>query len=168
MPIRVPDGLARLSEKEARGVSGRAVRKLFLPRLLAVHVLIVWHVMLKNGVSGCILRHARCGIDGHLAVQHAEVLAPDAGRLSLSGKVRLPIAHDLRCDTTLQRQAVASYDFLFRKEMLPCEHVKWRKRKMSGRTHLVIGIIGVGNGCISGDKRGCHPGGVVVKALTLT
>ena len=104
----------------------------------------------------------------------------------MGGKVRLPIAHDLRCDTTLQRQAVASYDFLFRKEMLPCEHVKWRKRKMSGRTHLVIMIIG--NGGISGrrpldalvvpeqtrmrerevDERGCHPGGVVVQALTLT
>ena len=105
----------------------------------------------------------------------------------MGGKVRLPIAHDLRGDTTLQRQAVASYDFLFRKEMLPCEHVKWRKRKMSGRTHLVITIV-VGNGCISGrrpldalvvleqtrmrerevDERGCHPGGVVVQALTLT
>ena len=106
----------------------------------------------------------------------------------MGSKVRLPIAHDLRCDTTLQRQAVASYDFLFRKEMLPCEHVKWRKRKMSGRTHLVIIIIGIGNDCIGGrrpldalvvleqtrmrvlevDERSCQPGGVVVKALTLT
>ena len=62
----------------------------------------------------------------------------------MGDKVRLPIAHDLRCDTTLQRQAVASYDFLFRKEMLPCEHVKWRKRKMSGRALLVVVIIGIG------------------------
>ena len=101
----------------------------------------------------------------------------------MGGKVRLPIAHDLRCDTTLQRQAVASYDFLFRKEMLPCEHVKWRKRKMSGRAPLVVVIIG--DGGIGGrrpldalvvleqarmcvlevDERGCHPGGVVVEAI---
>ena len=72
--------------------------------------------------------------------------------------------------------------------MLPCEHVKWRKRKMSGRTHLVTIIIGIGNGCIGGrrpldalvvleqtrmrvlevDERSCQPNGVVVKALTLT
>ena len=104
----------------------------------------------------------------------------------MGGKVRLPIAHDLRGDTTLQRQAVASYDFLFRKEMLPCEHVKWRKRKMSGRALLVVVIIGIGG--VGGrrpldalvvleqarmcvlevDERGCHLGGVVVKALTLT
>jgi len=32
--------------------------------------------------------------------------------------VRLPIAHDLRSDTTLQRQAETGSDFLFRKEML--------------------------------------------------
>ena len=99
----------------------------------------------------------------------------------MGSKVRLPIAHDLRCDTTLQRQAVASYDFLFRKEVLPCEHVKWRKRKMSGRTHRVITIV---NGWRpldalvvleqtrmrerEVDERGCHPGGVVVQALTLT
>ena len=100
----------------------------------------------------------------------------------MGDKVRLPIAHDLRCDPALRRQAVASDDFLFRKEMLPCEHVKWRKRKMSGRAHLVVII---GNGGISVrrpldalvvleqtrmcalevDERGCHPGGVVVKAI---
>ena len=131
---------------------GRTVRKLFLPRLLAIHVLIVWHVMLENGVSGGILQHAQGGIDSHLAVKHDEVLAPGAGRLSLGGKVRLPIAHDLHGDTTLQRQAVASYNFLFRKEMLPCEHVKWRKRKMIGRTHLVIIIIDIGIGCIGGRR----------------
>ena len=62
----------------------------------------------------------------------------------MGGKVRLPIAHDLRCDATLQRQAVASYNFLFRKEMLPCEHVKWRKRKRSGRAHLVVVVMGIG------------------------
>ena len=56
----------------------------------------------------------------------------------MGGKVRLPIAHDLGCDATLQRQAVASYDFLFRKEMLPCEHVKWRKRKMSDIAYLIV------------------------------
>ena len=104
----------------------------------------------------------------------------------MGGKVRLPVAHDLRCDATLQRQAVASYNFLFRKEMLPCEHVKWRKRKMSGRALLVVVTMGVG--CVGGrrpldalvvleqarmcvlevDERGCHPGGVVVQALTLT
>ena len=60
----------------------------------------------------------------------------------MGGKVRLPIAHDLRCDATLQRQAVASYDFLFRKEMLPCEHVKWRKRKGSGVAYLVVIVVG--------------------------
>ena len=114
-----------------------------LPRLLAIHVLIVWHVMLKNGVSGSILRHARCGIDSHLSVKHAEVLAPAAGRLILGGKVRLPIAHDLGSDTTLQGQAAAGSDFLFRKEMLPCEHVKWRKRKMSGITYRSIIAIGI-------------------------
>ena len=70
----------------------------------------------------------------------------------MSGKMRLPITHDLRCDATLQRQAVASYNFLFRKEMLPCEHVKWRKRKMIGRTHLVIIIIDIGIGCIGGRR----------------
>ena len=103
----------------------------------------------------------------------------------MGGKVRLPIAHDLRGDTTLQRQAVASYNFLFRKEMLPCEHVKWRKRKMSGRLRLVVVIIigGIGGRrpldalvvleqarmCVlEVDERGCHPGGVVVKALILT
>ena len=104
----------------------------------------------------------------------------------MGGKVRLPIAHDLGCDATLQRQAVASYDFLFRKEMLPCEHVKWRKRKMSGRALLVVVIIGVGGigdwrpldavvvleqarMCVlEVDERGCHPGGVVVEALILT
>ena len=69
----------------------------------------------------------------------------------MGGKVRLPVAHDLRCDATLQRQAVASYDFLFRKEMLPCEHVKWRKRKMSGRALLVVVIIGIGG---IGGRRG--------------
>ena len=127
-------------------MSGRAVRKLFLPRLLAIHVLIIGHVILKNGVAGSILRRAGCGIDSHLAVKHAEVLAPGAGWLSLGDKVRLPIAHDLRCDPALRRQAVASDDFLFRKEMLPCEHVKWRKRKVSGRAHLVVII---GNGGVS-------------------
>ena len=104
----------------------------------------------------------------------------------MGGKMRLPITHDLRCDATLQRQAVASYNFLFRKEMLPCEHVKWRKRKMSGMALLVVVIIGVGG--VGGrrpldalvvleqarmcvlevDERGCHPGGVVVEALILT
>ena len=34
--------------------------------------------------------------------------------------MRLPISHDLRSDTTLQRQAETGSDFLFRKEMLPC------------------------------------------------
>ena len=103
----------------------------------------------------------------------------------MGGNVRLPIAHDLRCDATLQRQAVASYNFLFRKEMLPCEHVKWRKRKMSGRALLVviIGVGGIGDWrpldalvvleqarmCVlEVDERGCHPGGVVVEALILT
>ena len=75
-------------------------------------------------------------------MKHAEVLTPAAGRLSF--KVRLPIAHDLGSDTTLQWQAATGSDFLFRKEMLPCEHVKWRKRKMSGRALLVVVIIGIG------------------------
>ena len=61
--------------------------------------------------------------------------------------MRLPIAHDLRSDATLQRQAETCSDFLFRKEMLPCEHVKWRKRKMSGITYLVvIAIVGRAGG----------------------
>ena len=45
-------------------------------------------------------------------------------------KVRLPVALDLCGDTALQRRRATSYYFLFRKEMLPCEHVEWRKRKM--------------------------------------
>ena len=80
-------------------------------------------------------------------MKHAEILTPAAGRLSF--KVRLPIAHDLRSDTTLQRQAAAGSDFLFRKEMLPCEHVKWRKRKMSAITYLIIVII------VSGRRIDC-------------
>ena len=72
-------------------------------------------------------------------MKHAEVLAPAAERLSF--KVRLPIAHDLCSDTTLQRQAAAGSDFLFRNEMLPCEHVKWRERKMSAITYRVIVVI---------------------------
>ena len=55
--------------------------------------------------------------------------------------MRRPIAHDLRSDTMLQRQAAAGADFLFRKEMLPCEHVKWRKRKMSTIGYHVIVVI---------------------------
>ena len=68
-------------------MSGRAVRKLLLPRLLAIHVLIVWHVMLENGVSGGIFRHARGGIDSHLAVKHAEVLAPGDSMSSVEVEV---------------------------------------------------------------------------------
>ena len=69
-------------------------------------------------------------------MKHPEVLTPAAGRLSF--EVRLPIAHDLRSDTTLQRQAETGSDFLFRKEVLPCEHVKWRKRKMSDIAYLIV------------------------------
>ena len=47
----------------------------------------IWHVMLEDGVAGGALRHPRCGIDCHLAVKHVEVLAPEAGRLSLGGDV---------------------------------------------------------------------------------
>ena len=91
LPIRVADGCARLAEEEARGVSGRELQELFLARVLAVQILIVWHVMLEYGVSGGILRHTRGGLDSHLTVKHAEVLAPAAGRLTLGSKVRLPI-----------------------------------------------------------------------------
>ena len=94
-------------------MSGREVQELFLTRVLALQILIVGHVMLEYGVAGGILRRARCGIDSHLAVKHAEVLSPATGRLILGGTVRLPIAHDLRGDTTLQRQTAASYYFLF-------------------------------------------------------
>ena len=64
------------------------------------------------------------------------LLTPADGRLSI--EVRLPIAHDLRGDPTLPRQAETGSDFLFRKEMLPCEHVKWRKRKRSGTANLIV------------------------------
>ena len=100
--------------------------------------------------------------------------------------MRRPIAHDLRSDTMLQRQAAAGADFLFRKEMLPCEHVKWRKRKMSTiRYHVIVVVIirvyRVGRRrldalvflqqarmrLIKVGERGCQPGGVVFKALPL-
>ena len=115
-------------------------------------------------------------------MKHAEVLAPAAGRLSY--KVRFPIAHDLGSDTTLQRQAAAGSHFLFRKEMLPCEHVKWRKRKMSAITYLIIVIIVSGRriDCwcrldalvvpqqarmrlLEVGERGCRLGGMVLKAV---
>ena len=63
LPIPVRDGRARLAKKEARGMSGRAVRELFLTRVLAVRILIVWHVMLEDGMTGSVLLHPRCGID---------------------------------------------------------------------------------------------------------
>ena len=117
-------------------------------------------------------------------MKHPEVLTPAAGRLSF--EVRLPIAHDLRSDTTLQRQAATGSDFLFRKEMLPCEHVKWRKRKMSAITYLInVSIISglrIDGRCLLDalvvpqqarmrlleiGERGCRPGGRVLKALPL-
>ena len=101
--------------------------------------------------------------------------------------MRLPIAHDPRSDTTLQRQAETGSDFLFRKEMLPCEHVKWRKRKMGAIACLIIVRI-VSAHHIDGrcsldalvvpqqarmrlleiGERGCRPGGMVLKALPVT
>jgi hypothetical protein len=132
-------------------------------------------------VTGSVHLHPRCGTDRHLAMKHAEVLTPAAGRLSF--KVRLPIAHDLGSDTTLQGQAAAGSDFLFRKEMLPCEHVKWRKRKMSAVTHLISVIVSsrrIDGRCrldalivshqacmrlLEIGERGCRPGGMVLKAL---
>jgi len=122
-----------------------------LARLLAVRLLVVGHVVLQDGVAGLALRHARDGVDGHLAVKHAQVLAPGAGRLLLGGEVRLPVAHDSCGDTALQRRRATSYYFLFRKEMLPCEHVEWRKRRMSGSRCLCV--VGGGIGRVVGSGR---------------
>ena len=63
LPILLRDDRARLTKKGARGMSSRAVRELFLPRVLAVRVLIIWHVMLEDGMTGSVLLHPRCGID---------------------------------------------------------------------------------------------------------
>jgi len=65
--------------------------------------------------------------------------------------VRLPVAHDLCGDTALHRRRATSYYFLFRKEMLPCEHVEWRKRKMSGSRCLCV--VGVGVGSFGSGRR---------------
>ena len=63
LPILHRDDRARLTKKEARGMSSRGVRELFLPRVLAVRVLIIWHVMLKDGMTGSVRLRPRCGID---------------------------------------------------------------------------------------------------------
>jgi hypothetical protein len=63
LPILLRDDRARLTKKEARGMSNRAVRELFLLRVLAVLVLIICHVMLKDGMTGSVLLRQGCGID---------------------------------------------------------------------------------------------------------
>ena len=110
LSIQIRDGCATLAKEETRGVIGWAVRKLFLR---AIQVLTVGHVMLEYGVARGTLRHARCGIDCHLAVKHTEVLAPEAGRLSVDREVRLPASHDLRGDAAMPRQAATGQHFLF-------------------------------------------------------
>jgi hypothetical protein len=44
-----------------------------MARLLAVWLLVVGHVVLQDRVGGLALRHARDGVDGHLAVKHAHL-----------------------------------------------------------------------------------------------
>ena len=63
LPILLREDRARLPKKEARGMSSRAVRELFLLRVLGVRVLIIWHVILEDGMTGRVLLHPRCGID---------------------------------------------------------------------------------------------------------
>ena len=63
LPILLRDDRARLPKEEARGMSSQAVRELFLLRVLAVRVLIIWHVMLEDGMTGSVRLHPRCGSD---------------------------------------------------------------------------------------------------------
>ena len=57
LPIPLRDDRPRLTQKEARGMSSRAVRELFLAYILEVWILIVWHVMLEDGMATSVLRH---------------------------------------------------------------------------------------------------------------
>ena len=66
---------------EARHVSSPSVLQCALLVLRAVGVLLIRHVVLQDGVAGLALLLARGGDAGMRAVEHAQVLAPGAGRL---------------------------------------------------------------------------------------
>ena len=57
LPILLREDRTRLTKREARGMSSRAVRELFLLRVLAVRVLIIWNVMLEDGMAGSVRLH---------------------------------------------------------------------------------------------------------------
>ena len=57
LPIPLRDGRPRLTQTEVRGMGSRAVRELFLACILKVWILIVWHVMLEDGMATSVLRH---------------------------------------------------------------------------------------------------------------
>jgi len=73
----------------------------------------IGHATALAVARGAVRSTSRPGGRGlaHLVVKHPEVLTPAAGRLSF--EVRLPIAHDPRSDTKLQRQAETGSNFLF-------------------------------------------------------
>ena len=68
---------------EARRVSCPSVLQRALLVLRAVGVLLIRHVVLQDGMAGLALLLARGGDAGVRAVEHAQVLAPGAGRLLL-------------------------------------------------------------------------------------
>ena len=142
--------------------------------------------MLEDGVARLAVVCARGGDASVRAVEHAQVLAPCAGRLGFSCGVRAPVAHDLPGDATLQRQDAASSDLFFRKLVLLVKQVERRKGKRGGGTGLrVIGTGGSRRGVRRGldafvllnqapvrglefDERVRRPGAVSVEALVLT
>ena len=142
--------LDRLMGK-AGHVGGPCVLQPALLGLWAVGVLLVRHVVLQDGVARLAVVCARGGDASVRAVEHAQVLAPCAGRLGFSCGMRAPVAHDLPGDATLQRQDAASSDLFFRKLVLLVKQVE--RRKGEGRGSALCPVVGVGDARVGGGSR---------------
>ena len=84
-------------------------------RWLAVELLPVGHIGLKDGVARFTCLCARDGIASLRLMQGIKVTLPGTGSVVCDGRVLSPMAHHLRSDTALRRQLAG---FLVFRDML--------------------------------------------------